>query len=200
MPTSKRPKSNYHSNWTNTQTPTSPTLKTAHPESTNTTSEILAPTLKSSTKTTNEKTGSNKTRIYLTTTPSSRGRLSTGTTEQPPPKAPESKSSESRGEGWAFLALLRSLYFTYLLIKGTQLKNLSTNVTVTLVNRVAVFVLMISDASLTYEKIQYFILKHFLVVSGVRWGLLHRKCHQTVAVHYTIVTQKRKCANAVKMY
>ncbi|XP_020625485.1 latrophilin Cirl-like isoform X2 [Orbicella faveolata] len=99
-PTSKQPESNHHSNRTNTETPKSPTPKTTHPASTNATTETQAPTSKSSTKTVNETIGSNKTRIYLTTikptTSSSRGRLSTGTTEQSPPKAPESEASESR--------------------------------------------------------------------------------------------------------
>lgn len=100
-PTSKLPKSNYHTKRTTTERPMPSTLKTTHPASTNTTTETQAAPSKSSTRTLNDTTGSNKTRIYLTTiksmTPSSRGRLSTGTTKQPaPPKAPESEASESR--------------------------------------------------------------------------------------------------------
>lgn len=47
-------------------------------------------------------------------------------------KGPKSKASgDEGGEERVVIALLRSLYLTYRFIKGTQLRNLCTSVTVT---------------------------------------------------------------------
>lgn len=56
----------------------------------------------------------------------------TSTTAPPKvPKAPKAKASESRGEVQVIIDPLKSLYLTYWFIKGTLIRNLSTNVIVT---------------------------------------------------------------------